>query len=49
MMVMVMVMIMMLMMLLNDVDFFEINLAYSKMSLPTLKECGEEFIKDRSF
>ena len=49
MMVMVMVMIMMLMMLLNDVDFFKINLAYSKMSLPTLRECGEEFIKDRSF
>jgi len=36
MMVMMMVMIIMLMMLLNDDEFFEINLAYSKMSLPTL-------------
>ena len=36
MMVMMMVMIIMLMILLNDDDFFKINLAYSKMSLPTL-------------
>ena len=36
MMVMMMVMIIMLMILLNDDDFFKLNLAYSKMSLPTL-------------